>query len=143
KLVKLKAGITKLKGTIQQQGNPIELTAEVSYQGATQERVVYQFRACDEKQTVIHVLNGNKGWNKLGDDVEEMDEKELKEVQEQARANWLTSLLPLLDQDIKLTVLAERKVEGRPAVGVQAASKDHRDVKFYFDKENGLLVLME
>src|SRR5262249_54935502 len=142
-LARLKSGITKLKGTIVQENNPIQLTAEVSYQGATQERVVYRFSVCGDKLTVIHVLNGNKGWNKTNDDVEEMTEQELKEVQEQAPANWLPSLLPPLEPKIKLTGVEDRRVDGRPAVGVKASSKDHRDVTLFFDKETGLLAMME
>jgi hypothetical protein len=142
-LAKLKSGITNLKGTIRQESNSVPLTAEVTYDGATKERVVYQFSVCGDKQTVIHVLNGDKGWNKTDEGVDEMDENELKEVQEQARANWLTTLLPLLDKDIQLTALKERKVDGKPAAGVKASSKGHRDVSLYFDKESGLLAILE
>jgi hypothetical protein len=143
KLARLKASVTKFKGTLQQRGNPIELTAEIYFQAPTQLRVVYGFTVCGEKQTMTHVLNGNKGWNKTADDVEVMDPKELKNFQEEAWGDWLTSLVPLLEPDIKLTALKDRQVEGRPAVGVKASSKGHRDLSLFFDKESGLLVQTE
>src|SRR5262249_23749468 len=89
--------------------------------GAAQERVEYQFSVCGDKQTVVHVLNGDKGWNQTREGVEEMDEQELKEVQEQAWASWLTLVFPLLEEDVKLTSLDERKVEGRPSASRRRA----------------------
>jgi len=43
----------------------------------------------------------------------------------------------------QLSALGEIKVEGKPAVGVRVASKGHKDVNLYFDKQNGLLVKIE
>jgi hypothetical protein len=41
---------------------------------------------------------------------------------------------------VKLALLGEAKVEGKTAVGIKVTSKGHRDLKFYLDKETGLLV---
>src|SRR5262249_16062035 len=55
----------------------------------------------------------------------------------------ISSLLPLKGKEYQLSVLAEVKVSGRLAVGVNVAAKDREDVKLYFDKETGLLVKRE
>ena len=53
----------------------------------------------------------------------------------------LTNLLT--DKSLQLTLLGESKVENRPAVGVKAASKGHRDIDLFFDKESGLLAKIQ
>ena len=53
----------------------------------------------------------------------------------------LTNLLT--DKSLQLTLLGESKVENRPAVGVKAVSKGHRDIDLFFDKESGLLAKVQ
>ncbi|HVS39051.1 MAG TPA: hypothetical protein VMS17_26060 [Gemmataceae bacterium] len=82
---------------------------------------------------------GDKGWHALGGKVEDLGPERLKELHEEIYVLWLETLLPLRDKGFDLTPLPEIKVNGRPAVGVQASSKGHADVKLYFDKTTHLL----
>jgi RNA polymerase sigma factor (sigma-70 family) len=49
-------------------------------------------------------------------------------------------LVPLNGKDFELAKVDEIKVEDKPAVGLRVASKGHKDVTLYFDKDSGLLV---
>jgi len=95
-----------------------------------------------EKSVEITVVNGAKGWVK-GDDTKELDKEALGEEKENLYFNWVTSLVPLKGKEYKLTLLGESKVNDKPAVGITVASKGHRDIKLFFDKDSGLLVKAE
>src|SRR5262249_36513519 len=131
------------KGTLHFEGAPVAFTGEVSYQGADQSKTVIEGELCGVKLSLVSVLNRDKGWNRLNGETEEMDEQELAETREEAYLSWVATLTPLKGQEFTLTPLPETRVEGRAAVGFQAAHKGHRDVKLYFDKENSLLVKTE
>jgi hypothetical protein len=49
----------------------------------------------------------------------------------------------LKEKGYKLTTLPEEKVEGKPALGLLVAHKQHRAVRLWFDKETALLVKSE
>jgi hypothetical protein len=82
------------------------------------------------------------GWTKMGDELNELSKEELAQHQEESRAMWLSSLLPLQGEGITLSLLGNKMVDDRPAVGVRASSKGHRDVDLFFDQETGLLVML-
>jgi hypothetical protein len=92
----------------------------------------------------ITVVNGAKGWVKAtGDDAKELDKDALSEERENLYFNWVTSLVPLKAKEYKLTLLGDSKVNNKPAIGIAVASKGHRDVKLFFDKDSGLIVKAE
>jgi hypothetical protein len=95
------------------------------------------------KDVFLMVLNGDKGWVSMGGETTELSKEQMAENQEGHHGSYLTTLLPLKDKAVTLTPLKEIKVGDRPAVGVKASSKGHRDVSLYFDKETGLLVKSE
>jgi len=85
---------------------------------------------------------GKAGWTKMGDELKDLSKEELAELQEESRATWLSSLLPLQGEGITLSLIGNKMVDDRPAVGVRASTKGHRDVDLFFDKETGLLVML-
>jgi hypothetical protein len=89
------------------------------------------------------VVNGGKGWVKVDGDTREMTKDELEEHREGINWVWVMSLVPLRDNEFKLSILSERKVGGQPACGVKVSRKGHPDVSLYFDKETGLLAMSE
>jgi len=96
------------------------------------------------KSTEITVVNGAKGWIKeQGDDTKELEKDALAEEKENLYFNWVTSLVPLKGKEYKLTLLGESKVNNKPVVGLGVASKGHRDIKLFFDKDTGLIVRAE
>jgi hypothetical protein len=142
-LKRFKAYTANLKGTIHIQGMDIPFTGEIATQGDRQQRIIIEFAVGNEKFRVTHVLNGDRGWVKLNDDLKAMNKDELVEARHQAYADSLTRLVPLRDKGFTLAPLGETKVEGRRALGVRVSRKGQRDVNLYFDGKTSLLVKME
>jgi hypothetical protein len=133
KLAKFNCRTWSAKGKYYGAGAEIPYTATYAFQGPDKLRA-------DIKDFVIIVLNGNKGWMKMGDDTIESDAEQLAEQKEVQHAGYVTTLLPLQDKGYALAPLGDVKVADRPAVGVKVSSKNHRDVNLYFDKNTNLLV---
>jgi outer membrane lipoprotein-sorting protein len=142
-LAKYKAGASKEKGKIHLPGQAIDFTGETSYQLPDRIRSDAHFKAGGQEFTVIQVIDGKKGWFKVGDKTEEMNKEMLDEAREQINVAKITHLIYLQDKDYKLSPLGEAKVGGRPAIGVRVERKGYRDVNLFFDKDKGLLLKME
>ena len=84
-------------------------------------------------------LNGDKGWVKMGEDVTDMPEDQLKGQMEAQYASWAATLLPLKGEGFALKSLEDADLNGKPAAVVQVSHKGHGDVKLYFDKKTGRL----
>jgi hypothetical protein len=132
KLAKFKAHTWSAKGTYYGAGDGMPYTAEYAVQFPDKIRV-------EIKNVFTLVLNGDKGWMKMGENAEEMNADQLTEQKEQQHAGYVASLLPLKDKAYTLTALGDSKVGDRPVVGVKVSSKGHRDVNLYFDKDTNLL----
>jgi hypothetical protein len=140
KLAKLNASYRKGSGKFYGMGEGVDINLELSLQGATQQR--FHIEVMTFK--VLRVVNGDKGWNKLGNEkATPMSKEELAEEREQMYGVWVTTLVPLKDKAFKLAPLGEAKVGDRAAVGVRVSHAGHRDVSLFFDKENHLLIKSE
>jgi hypothetical protein len=143
KLGKIKAATWKGKGKFYGLGGEgIDYTGDWSFQGTRQFRVVLEIVVNGQniKQTIV--LNGDKGWIKINDTVMDMDKEMLTEQQEQLHANWAAYVMPLAlaDKSFNLSLIGKMEIDKRPAIGIRAASKGHRDLNLYYDQETGLLV---
>jgi outer membrane lipoprotein-sorting protein len=145
KLAKFKAFTFKMKGKFYGMGEGIDYTGEWSVQAPDKMRFKIEGGAGDMKFTFARVLNGDKMWTKIGDDVQAVDDKDqIKEAQEEMYGDYVTSLVPLVkEKGFTLASLGEVKVDGKPAVGVRVSHKGHRDINLFFDKDSGLLVKTE
>jgi outer membrane lipoprotein-sorting protein len=132
KLAKFNARTWAAKGTYYGAGDGTAYTAEYAVQLPDKMRV-------EIKNVFTMVLNGDKGWMKMGDNAEEMNADQLTEQKENAHAGYVATLLPLKDRAYTLTALGDSKVGDRAVVGVKVSSKGHRDVNLYFDKDTNLL----
>jgi hypothetical protein len=134
-LEKLKASIIKTKGKLIE----LEYTAETSLQ--------LPDRTCTAAESklgkYIQVLNGDKGWVKLGELSRECFKEELVEMKEQLNVTSIAHLSVLAGEEYKLSPLGEETVEGRTAVGMRVERKGFRDVSLYFDKDSGLLLKVQ
>jgi hypothetical protein len=142
KLAKIKAITFKDKGKYFGLGEEgIDYTSETSFSGPTKRKIAVEGEIEQEKFTMTILVNGDKGWNKTDDEVEEMEKEELDEHIEQMWADWNVFINPvaLKSDAFKLSSLGEMKVEDKAVVGVKASCKGHRDLNLYFDKETGLL----
>jgi hypothetical protein len=142
-LARCPAVTAKMKGTFYGLGLKAPFTGEFAAQGADRQRVVFEAEACGQAIRFVHVLCGDKCWNKLGDELEELDADGVADAREEAHAEWVATLVPLKAKAYTLTSLGEVRIDQRPAAGVRVSSKGHRDVSLYFDKETGLLVKTE
>jgi hypothetical protein len=135
---------TKIKGAFHGFGNKLAFTftGENTTQGADRVKLVIDSEAFG-KFRMEYVLSGKRGWVKLNGDTRELKKEELALFLEEAYASWVTTLLPLKDKSFTLTPLGEINIDKRPVLGVKVSSKDHRDVKLFFDKETGLLIKTE
>jgi outer membrane lipoprotein-sorting protein len=136
KLAKFKSQTWAAKGTYYGMGAEIQYTATYAVQWPSKFRV-------EIKDFMTLVLDGDKGWIKMGADTNEMNAEQLAEQKETHHSGYVSTLLPLKDNAYTLASLGEVKVGDRPAVGVKVSSKGHRDVNLYFDKETNLLAKAE
>lgn len=96
-----------------------------------------------KKTTMTQVINGDQAWvtQTGGIQLQPVNSAVIADMQEIRHEAYVTLLTPLLDAETyKLTLLAEIPVKDKPAIGVNVASKGHKDIQLYFDKESGLLV---
>lgn len=144
KLTKFQGMVLKGKGVFYAEDMKLPFTGTWYTQGADKGRTIIEREAKGGKSYELSVVNGDKGWTKEGKlDSHQMDKDELAEEKDNLYFNWITTLAPLKGKEFKLTPLDEAKVEGRAALGFTVTHKAHRDIKLFFDKENGLLVKSE
>jgi outer membrane lipoprotein-sorting protein len=143
-LAKIKAATWTDKGKfygLDADGPGIDFTAKTAIHGPTKRRMSVEGEVEGEKFSYLTVVNGDKGWTKSEDEVEEMEDEELTEQREQMFADWTAFVNPstLESDSFKLSPLREIQVEQRTLVGVRAKAKDRRALNLYFDKGTGLL----
>lgn len=144
KLAKIKAATWNAKGTLYGTGDPTEYTGEWAIQFPAQLRVTINTDYNGVPVTQMRVLNGEKGWLKRNrDDAFPLESDAIAADRKQIGVQWLATLLPLRDKAYTLTTVSETKIGDRPAVGIEATSKDGPKVRLYFDKEKGLLLRFE
>ncbi len=142
-LAKFPGMVAKFKGKFHGMGEAISMTGEISSQGADQFKMEVEVEAGGQTFRIVNVLNGNKGWTRIGDNTMDLDKDKLTEAQEQAYAGWLATLAPLSGKGFTLATTGELLVADKPALGVKVSSKGRRDVTLYFDKQTGMLVKYE
>jgi hypothetical protein len=134
-LEKGKASITKIKGKLLE----LDYTAENSIQLPDRLRTAAESKL----GKMVQIINGDKGWVKLGELSRECVKEELPEMREQLNALRISHLTVLTEKEYKLSPLAEETIDGHPAVGMRVEHKGFRDVNLFFDKESGLLLKMQ
>jgi hypothetical protein len=142
KIDKRQASQTKSKGTLEIMGLTIPFTEQTSSQ-ADRLKSVLELEVMGQTITQTTVYNGEKGWIAAQGKTQELEGKTLDELKEAAYLARASRFTALKDKPYELSSLGELKVNGKPAVGIKVASKGHRDVSLFFDKETGLLAKME
>jgi hypothetical protein len=139
RLSKYKAGTLKAKGNVQAQGMSINYTGDFTIQPPGQLKYVMEAEVGGQKFAMSIVVNGDKGWTKIGDMLIDMDKDKLYESQEGLYAHLVGSLVPLLsDKGFTLAPVGDVKIDGKDAVGIRVSHKGHRDINLFFDKKTGL-----
>lgn len=134
---------SKMKGTFHGLGAASAFTGEVMTQGGSKHKLVINGEFMNVQFSMMQVLNGEKGWIKINNDTTELDKDKLADVKEEIHSEWVTTLVPLKDKTYTLSSVGEITIDKRPAIGVKATRKGHREVNLYFDKQTNLLVKTE
>jgi hypothetical protein len=139
KLGKIEAFTWKSKGNFVIGGNENTFTGRVTVQGLDLYRSEFEGKFNAEILKGVTVLKHDKGWRKFGDQVIEMDGKQLAN---EKRSIYLTivpiTLVPLKNKKFGIGSASEEKVGDKPAVAIQATGPDGKDFTIYFDKGSGL-----
>lgn len=134
-LEKLKGSISKTRGKLLD----LDYTTETALQLPDRMRTVAESKL----GKFVQVLNGEKGWVKLGDLGRECVKEEMDGLREQLNARQIARLSVLTDPEYKLSPLGEEKIDDHTVIGVRVEHAGFRDVNLYFDKESNLLIKME
>jgi hypothetical protein len=135
RLSKNKAFTMKGKGTLLIDGDDIPISFQTTARGIEQYRSTYEGEIGGEKFTGATVIDGSKGWRKLGDDVEKLEGKSLDDEKRNAYLDVVPVLLTLLKgKGFKVDSAEEEKA----ATGIRATGPDGKEFTIRFDKESGL-----
>jgi hypothetical protein len=144
KVAKFQAGTWKAKLEHDEGGRKLMLTSEGTWQGLDKMRLAGEIEVGGQNHRVVIVINGNQGWMKKGDEVQDAPEDVLGVLKEAWYAMRMVHLLPALkDPAFQLAALGEADVNGRQAVGISVTREGHKPVNVHFDKENSLPVKSE
>ena len=105
KLAKFKAAAWKGKGKFYGLGDAIDYTGEWAIVPPAKSRNTLDLDFGGMKIQRVGVFNGDKGWIKLNDMLQDMDKDQLAEARDQNYVGFVTSLVPLKDKKILLGVL--------------------------------------
>jgi hypothetical protein len=140
-LAKMKALRLKVKGTLElPQLGQTEFSGESFYELPNRYRSNMELQVQGMQVPVIAIFDGASGWRSIMGMGMDIAGQDLTAMKNSVYAQYISTLLPLRDKQFELTKLPEIQVNGKPAVGLKVVAKDRPEVKFYFDKETGLMV---
>jgi hypothetical protein len=140
-LKKFQGSVSTFKGTFRGMGMELPMTGEISVSGKTRLKLDLTLDAGGQKIKIVNVVDGDKGWTKVGDAVMDLGTDAMTEAKEQLHAGWVASLAPLVeDKGYSYTLVGDQEVGEKKVTVVRVSAKDRRDVTLYFDKATGLVV---
>jgi hypothetical protein len=143
-LARNRAEKIKFKGNVVLRGHNVPFVAETTVQLPSQYKYLIEMNDGTDKTTILHVINGDKVFVTINGQAQKLDPAAQSEIRNGMELQRAQRLLPLLeDKSYQLALLDEIKVNDRPAVGVRVTGRGRREMRFYFDKEFGLLVRAE
>src|SRR5215218_1425378 len=109
-IAKFPAVTLSFKGTFHGMGQEIPMTGQVTSQGPDQIKMDMEVEAGGQKFRIVNVIDKDKGWARIGDNVMDLDKDKLTEAVEQTHAGWAATLVPLSDKSFTLATTGEVKV---------------------------------
>jgi outer membrane lipoprotein-sorting protein len=151
KAIKAQGGEKALARTIQskrkENGKQVLLNKEVPFLSEVSRSLPDRVRLeieLDRRIRTTTVLDGKRAWVAEGKSPAiELPSDRVREVREEAFVWYLTTLVPLLQSNFKLTTVDETVIEGEQAVGVRVTAKGYADSVMYFRKRSGLLARID
>ena len=133
---------SKTKGTLEILSG-LPFTQEITIQAPKQLKEVMDLDINGMKITVTTVFNDGKAWIVANGKEIEVTDKLMEELKEGVYKAEVMRLINLNDKKYDVSSLGEVTVNDKKALGVKVASKGHRDINIYFDKETGLIAKVE
>jgi hypothetical protein len=133
----------KNKGTLHIAGMDLDFTQEISLQVPDKFKESLDMTVMGNRVQVTTVYNGTEGWIKAGGQDVPVNKELLDEFKEIAHMMSLSQGLFLKDKSLKLGLLGEAMVNGKPAVGIRVSKEGQKEISFYFDKATGLMTKVE
>ncbi len=132
----------KNKGTLHISGLKLEFTQQIwLHSGKFKE--VLDMTVMNKAVKVTTVYNGKDGWIKANDMNIDVSKEILAEFKEVGYMSGIGQLTGLRDKGLKLSLLGEVQVNGKPAVGIKVSKEGKKDIDLYFDKATGLMAKIE
>jgi hypothetical protein len=143
KLKEIKTYSSTSKGKIHVNGAENPFTSQETGEGLNRYRQVLDAEFNGEKMKIVTVVDGEKGWGKLGDQGQEFDKDKLANAK---RATYLVAVssnpLMLKEKGFKYEAAPDEKCEGKEAACIKGTGPDGKDFKILFDKQTGLPVMV-
>lgn len=144
KLAAVKATHTKAKGVMSVMGQEFSFVTESLTVMPDKGRESIELDVMGQKVTVKQIINGGKAWVVSPAGGMELEGGQRDELLEGAYMGRIMYLAPLLKEPgFEFTALGAGKAGDKDAVGVKIASKGHKDVSLWFDKDTGLIAKVE
>jgi hypothetical protein len=141
KLAAVKAFSAKGKGTVVIDGSVIPFNFQSTSQGLDRYRSTFEAEVDGNRIEGTTVLDGDKGWQKFGEETEKLEGDKLANEKQNAYIEIVpVLLLPLKGKGFKVDSAPDEKVDDKPAAVVVATGPDGKPFTLYFDKESGLPV---
>jgi len=141
KLSAVKASVWKTKGKIKMNDNDGGFTSKVTAQGIDHNRLEFEGDFDGNPLKGVVVLDGDKGWRKIGDDSGKLEDDALANQKRNVYLQIVPAMvLPLKGDGFKVESAAEEKVDGKPAAVLKVTGPDGKNFQVFFDKDSGLPV---
>jgi hypothetical protein len=143
KLKQIKVYSSKSSGKLHIGGTENPFTSKETTEGLNRSSQIFEAEFNGEKMKIISVVDGEKGWGKVGDQGQELDADKLANTK---RATYLVGVssnpLLLKEKGFKYEAAPDEKCEGKEAACIKGTGPDGKDFKVLFDKETGLPVMV-
>lgn len=138
-------GLTwKENGKFTAMGFDLNYTADWAVQFPNKYRFVLAADVMGMKINMTMVAAGDKAWEKMDEQVQEITGEKLDYVKHEVYEMWVTALHPLVtDREFKLSSAGEKLVGEAKTIGVKVERGKHPATTLYFDNATGLLVKAE
>jgi hypothetical protein len=132
----------KNKGKLHILGMEFEFTQEITLEVPKRFKEVMEMTIMGQQITTTAIFDGKNAWLKVNDKDVKVDKDLQAEFKEVANLMGISQGIFVKDKSLKLSLLGEVQVNGKPALGVKV-TKNNKDVNFYFDKATGLTAKVE
>jgi hypothetical protein len=136
-----KAFSWKTKGTLTINDSDNKFTTKITSQGINRHRQEFDAEIEGNPVKGVTVLDGDKGWRKIGEDVTKLEDDALNN---EKRMTYLQvvgqSPSFLKGEGFKIESAEEEKVDGKPATQLKITGPDGKEFELYFDKASSLPV---